>query len=367
MNLAPLDELIDSGIREGVFPGACYAIGHKGRVETAAFGRDTYCPDSEVRKVDALWDLASVSKVVGTTTAAMLLYDEGKLKLDQPVAEILPPFAANEKEKITVRNLLLHDSGLAAFRAYHRLHKTPDEDIAAIMAEKLVYPTGSKTVYSDLGMITFGKIVEALSGKSLDAFLQERVFAPLGMRDTCYNPSLELRARCASTETIEPWREELRREHGKDTPEVRRIEKQPDGNYWIRGEVHDPNAMALGGVAGHAGLFSTAADLAKFVFALTAGKLATPETLKLFTTRKNEASSRAFGWDTKSPESSAGKIFSDQSYGHTGYTGTSVWIDPTRDVFAILLTNRVHPTSENTKIIQFRPRFHDAVMGALGY
>jgi CubicO group peptidase (beta-lactamase class C family) len=368
MSWRGLDKLVEKAIHDGVFPGACYAIGHKGQVRSKAFGRDTYCPESPKRELDTIWDLASVSKVVGTTTGAMILYDEGKFKLDQPVAEIIPAFGQNEKDRITIRNLLLHDSGLVAFRPYHKLHKTPEEDLAAIYAEKLSYTTGAKTVYSDLGMITFGKIIEALSGKTLDAFLSERVFEPLGMKDTMYNPATDQRVRCASTESIEAWREELRKAHGKETDEIRRLETHPDGNRWIRGEVHDPNATALGGVAGHAGLFSTAADLSIFMGLLLkgGGSIVKPETLNLFTTRKSEASSRAFGWDTKSPDSSAGKIFSDRSYGHTGYTGTSVWADPEQDVFAILLTNRVHPTSENTKIIKFRPVFHDAAMKALG-
>jgi CubicO group peptidase (beta-lactamase class C family) len=248
------------------------------------------------------------------------------------------------------------------------LHMTPDADIAAIYASKLEYKTGKKTIYSDLGMITFGKVLEALSGRPLDAFLAERVFGPLGMRSTMYSPPTPARVRCASTEAIEPWRVEMRKAQGRESKEIEAIERQPDGNRWIKGEVHDPNATALGGVAGHAGLFSTAADLAAFMQLMLehGGKLIRKETVRLFTTRQSDESSRAFGWDTKSEGSSAGNVFSDASYGHTGFTGTSVWADPKRGVFAVLLTNRVHPTAENMMIKEFRPAFHDAVMAALG-
>lgn len=369
MNFKPVDEMVSKAITEGVFPGACYAVSYKGKViHRKSQGRHTYCPESRETSFDTVWDLASVSKVVGTTTGAMLLFDQGKLNFDQPVAEIIPEFAQNDKGNITVRNLLLHDSGLAAFRAYQRTLKTPDQVISAIYAEKLTNPIGTKMVYSDLGMITFGKIIEALSGRTFTAFLNEQVFDKLGMATTLYSPVNQIRKRCAPTDAIEPWRETIRKERGTETPEVRKLETQPDGTRWTQGEVHDPNAAVLAGVAGHAGLFSILDDLSKFMAMMLAkgDGLIKPSTIEMFTKRQSSASSRGFGWDTNAGHrASAGSKFSERSFGHTGYTGTSVWGDFENETYTILLTNRVHPTSENNKLIPWRAKFHDAVFDAI--
>lgn len=369
MNFKTVNEFVSEAIKEGIFPGAAYAVGHKGKiVHKQAQGRHTYCPESLPTTEETIWDLASVSKVVGTTTGAILLVDERKLDFDQPVAEIIPEFGQNGKEKVTVRNLLLHDSGLVAFRAYQRTCKTPEEVIKAIYAEKLTQPIGEKMVYSDLGMITFGKIIEVLGGRSFAAYLNERVFEPLGMKTTVYAPVDQLRERCAPTDAIEPWRTELRKLRGTDTDVVKELERQPDGTSWIKGEVHDPNAAVLAGVAGHAGLFSLLDDLCKFMsMMLKKGDgLVKSETINLFTTKQSDRSSRGLGWDTNAGhKASAGSKFSDKSFGHTGYTGTSVWGDFENDSFVVLLTNRVHPTSENTKIIPWRAKFHDAVYQAI--
>jgi CubicO group peptidase (beta-lactamase class C family) len=295
----------------------------------------------------------------------MLQVQDGKLDLDQRVVEILPDFGEKGKESITVRNLLVHDSGLIAFRPYHRTLTQPEEVVKAVYAEGLQYATGTKSVYSDLNMIAMARILEVLSGKPLDQFLRERVFGPLALTDTIYNPHQrpDLVARCAPTETVEPWRRNLRKLRGTFLGAAYSQGNQ-DGHY-IQAEVHDPTATVLGGAAGHAGLFSTVGDLCRFMTALTKGVLVKPEIVETFTKRQSELSSRALGWDTKSEKSSAGTLFGPRSFGHTGYTGTSVWYDPDRDLFAILLTNRVHPTSENTKIIAFRPKFHDAVVKGL--
>ena len=213
-------------------------------------------------------------------------------------------------------------------------------------------------------MILLAQALELLSGISMDVFLEKQVFAPLGMQRTGYNPGLG-NPNCAPTENVEPWRLELRSARGDrpvtQTPNV-------DQSLWIQGEVHDPNTFALGGVAGHAGLFSTVGDVARFLSAmLTSRFVANPETVTQFTSRQSATSTRGLGWDTKSPEgSSAGSRFGPRSYGHTGYTGTSVWADPDSGRFAVLLTNRVHPTSENIKIRDVRPAFHDAVWQVLG-
>lgn len=369
MNFKSVDELVALAIKEGVFPGAAYAVSVRGKtVHRRAQGQHTYCPESQETREDTVWDLASVSKVVGTTTGAMLLYDQGKLDFDQPVAEILPEFGQNDKSKITIKNLLTHDSGLAAFRGYHLTSKTPDEVISKIFSEKVTFPTGTKTVYSDLGMITFGKVVEALSERSFTAFLNESVFQPLSMGTTLYSPVVQIRERCAPTDEIPAWRLNLRKLRGTDSTEVRRLELQPDGTRWIKGEVHDPNAMVLAGVAGHAGLFSTLGDLCNYMgMMLKKGDgMMKPETVELFTRQQSEKSSRGLGWDTnEGHRASAGALFSEKSFGHTGYTGTSIWGDFENATFAVLLTNRVHPTSENNKIVPWRAKFHDAVFKAI--
>lgn len=348
MKLLAVDELIEKAIENGTFPGASYAVGYAGQVWQNALGRFRYEPKSEPTMLDTLWDLASVSKVVGTTTGAMILVEGGHLDLDRPVAEVLPKFAQNGKAHITPRNLMVHDSGLVAFRRYQLLYSDPEQVLEAIYTEELTYPSGTQCVYSDLSMIVLARLMEAISGEDLEGFLQERVFDPLGMKQTTYRPEP---ARCAPTEPVEPWREALRQKRNSHL-------RGP----WIQGEVHDPTACVLGGVAGHAGLFSTVGDLARFMSSMQTGGIVSKETIRSFTSKQSDLSSRALGWDTKSPEgSSAGSLFGALSYGHTGFTGTSVWCDPDRSLWAVLLTNRVHPTAENTKIIDFRPQFHDEV------
>ncbi len=362
IDLPAADAVLEAAIADGAFPGACYAVGCKGEVSYKAFGRFMYCPESEHVRIDTIWDLASVSKVFATTTAAMMLLDEGKLDLDRPVSKDIPAFGDSGKEKLTPRNLLVHDSGLAAFHGYQLRFTRAEDAVAAIYAEPLTYPTGTKTVYSDLGIIALANLISKLAGKPFDAFVKDRLFDPLGLVDTLYNPDAARRARCAPTETVEPWRLELRKLRGLDR--VNAACPHPDAATTIQGEVHDPNAMLLGGVAGHAGLFSTAPDIAKFLAMMLAGgqKLVKAETVALFTKPQSDASTRGLGWDTRSETgSSSGSKFSMRSFGHTGYTGTSVWCDPERQLFVALLTNRVHPSSENLKIAAVRPKFHDAV------
>lgn len=375
MDIKPIQELIEAQIREGAFPGAVFAIRKGSSEEISAHGRFTYCPDSPPVEENTIWDLASVSKVVGTTTAAMILHEEGKLDIEAPVVSILPSFGQNGKEKVTFRSLLVHDSGLIAFRPYHKTCTLPEQVNEKIDAEGFTYPTGTKMVYSDLNMIALARSIEKITGQTLDTFLHARVFRPLAMADTGYlrsagtheSPGALDPSRCAPTETAEPWRIELRRQRAPflvgTASEAKRWKapRFPDQDSYCQGEVHDPTAMTLGGVAGHAGLFSTASDLLKFTRALLDGKIVSRATVDQFTRKQGPLSSRALGWDTKSVPSSSGTKFGPRSFGHTGYTGTSVWIDPDADLTAILLTNRVHPTSENQKLIKFRPTFHDAV------
>lgn len=345
-----VDSLMNNAIRDSVFPGAALLIGNKkGIIYGKAYGHYIYSSNSPKMNLNTLFDLASVSKVIGTTSAAMILYDRGKLKLDEKVATYLPEFGNHGKEKITVRNLLLHNSGLPAFKKYYDIFNTGKQVIDDIMNTKLIYEPGTKYVYSDLGMITLQKVIERISGTTLDKFLEKNLFKPLGMNNTMYNPPPSLKQKCAPTEIDTFYR------------------MRP-----LQGEVHDERAYMLGGVAGHAGLFSTAPDLAKFFHMMLNGgkyngkQIIKKSTIDEWTTRQSDQSSRGIGWDTKSVKgSSFGTKFSTNSYGHTGYTGTSVWVNKDTGIFVILLTNRVYPTRKNRKIIKFRPIIHDAIYDAL--
>jgi uncharacterized protein YbbC (DUF1343 family) len=327
------------------------AIGHRGRLaRLEAFGRQTYAPDAPPMRVDTLFDLASLTKVVATTTAAMILVDEGRLDLDARVRDYLPRFVGANKQKVTVRHLLTHSSGIDWWAPLFRELNGKKGYLERIQAMPLVSEPGEKTLYSDLGVLLLGEILERVAGVPLERFVAERLFAPLAMAETRFRPPAELRARIAPTERDE-WRGRI-----------------------VHGEVHDENAFALGGVAPHAGLFSTAGDLARFAqMMLWKGhydhrRIVARTTVERFTRRAGvvPGSDRALGWDTKSlAGSSAGTLFSPSSYGHTGFTGTSIWIDPERELFVVLLTNRVHPTRENRKIFQVRPAVADAVVRAL--
>jgi CubicO group peptidase (beta-lactamase class C family) len=348
--LADADRLLESFRERGAFPGGVLAVGHDGAlVHLHAFGRLTYDADAPPVSADTLYDLASLTKVVATTTMAMILVDEGRLDLDQPVRELLPGFEGPGKEAVTVRYLLTHSSGLPAMAPLYKEIQGRAAYLERIQAMDLESPAGSRSTYSDLGIILLGEILERIAGQPLEAFVRDRVLVPLGVRDTMFRPPVELRQRIAPTE-IDPWRGRL-----------------------VHGEVHDENAFAMGGIAPHAGLFGTAGDLARFAQMLLNGgifegrRIVSRETVALFTRRAGiPDSDRALGWDTKSAEgSSAGTLFSSRSFGHTGFTGTSIWIDPDRKLFVILLTNRVYPTRENNLIREARPAVADAVVRAL--
>jgi CubicO group peptidase (beta-lactamase class C family) len=301
---------------------------------------------------ETIFDLASVTKVIGTTSAAMILYDRGELDLDSPVVNYLPRFNNNGKDKITVRHLLVHNSGLPAFKRYYNFYNYKYEVIYDIMNTGLVFEPGTDYKYSDLGMITMQLIIEKITGQTLDEFLKANLFDKLELKRTMYNPPPELWYYCAPTEVDKYWRYTT-----------------------VKGKVHDENAYLLGGVAGHAGLFSTAEDLSKILFLyLNEGyykdeQIFRQETIDQWTSRQTVHGDRGYGWGVKSKEgySSAGSKFSPDSFGHTGFTGTSVWVDKQRGLFVILLTNRVYPTRENHKIGQFRPLLHDAVVDAVDY
>ena len=368
--MTKLQQLLNDAIADGVFPGAAYYVRNNGREERGFVGRQTYCPDSKAIDEHTIWDLASVSKVVSTTTLTILAVQEGKLELDWPVAKVIPEFGVNEKQTITFRNLMVHNSGLIAFRAYYKTCRTRQEVLSQIYDEKLTYSTGSKTVYSDLSMILTDEALTRVNGKSLHQQFKDRIAKPLELDHIGYfnlnEPSTigtVDRKDCAPTERTEDWRKIMRRLRHGDLGSVKIYGSDPE---FIQGEVHDPTATAMGGVAGHAGLFSTLSDLTRFAADICSDN---PAVVKCqlrndFTSRQSSGSTRALGWDTKSETgSSAGQHMGPKSFGHTGYTGTSLWIDPDTQNIGILLTNRVHPTAENTKLQILRPSFHDTAFG----
>jgi len=345
-----VDRVINKAIEDKSFPGGVVLVWKDGKTNyEKAYGNYTYDPQSERVYPHTLYDLASLTKVVATTTAAMICYDRDLFSLDDKVIKYIPEFVVNDKENITIKNLLLHNSGLPAWKKFYGRELKYNDVINEIYSSELEYKTGEKTVYSDLGIITLGKIIEKVSGKTLDVFCKDEIFIPLKMNGTFYNPDNSLKKLCAPTETDNYWRMKT-----------------------LQGEVHDETSAILNGVAGHAGLFSTADDLAKLMSVLlNKGKInqkifIQQNTIELFTKRTSKESTRAIGWDTKSDSgSSAGKYFSKNSFGHTGYTGTSIWADPDRNLFVVFLTNRVYPTRENTKIKKVRPQLHNAVIKSI--
>jgi CubicO group peptidase (beta-lactamase class C family) len=323
---------------DSAFPGAVIAVGRRNGLllltAVGHYGQD----DPRSVTPETIYDLASLTKVVGLTTACMLLVDEGKLDLDAPVQRYVPAFEGHDKERVTIRHLLTHSSGLPAWRPLFRETATREEALMLVDTTPLLRQPGDTFVYSDLGAIVLTQAVEAAAGQRLDAFLENRLFGPLEMRSTRFLPPAGWRPRIAPTENDTAFRHRA-----------------------LRGEVHDENARRLGGVSGHAGMFSTAGDLARFARWMLDGRH--PE----FTRRQHlpPGSSRALGWDTPSLNSSAGTKLGPNAFGHTGFTGTSIWIDPDRDLFIILLSNRVHPTRANTRILAVRRRVADLVVEAL--
>lgn len=340
--------VLERAVADTAFPGAYAAVGNAGGI-VAEYGagrldeKDATRPDA-----NTVWDLASLTKVIGTTSAVLQLVGSGRVALDSPVVKYLPQWSPLAAQRVTVRMLLTHSAGLPAWRPFYK------EAVNAEQAEQQLFATGPDTIpgkrflYSDLGFMLLGKMVERVTGEKLAQFDSAHVFAPLGMSDTRYLPPASWLPRIAPTEQ-DPWR-----------------------NRKLRGEVHDENASVFGGVSGHAGLFSTGRDLARFArMYLQAGELDghrvfPAATVAAFTTVQDTAiSRRALGWETPTGGNSAGHLLSNQAFGHTGFTGTSVWMDPGQGLFIILLTNRVNPTRENRKIGAVRAALADAAVLAL--
>lgn len=349
---ARVEEIIRKAIADSAFPGAQLAVVRNGIVvHNKSYGTQTYDVYSPLIKNTTLFDLASVTKVIATTSAVMRLVDERKIALEDPVVKYLPAFGQNRKENISIRDLMVHTSGLPAWKKFYEYCQTPESVVDSVFSSGLVYPTGDSTVYSDLGLITMSKLIERVVGRPFDQYVDSVFFRPLGMSNTMFNPPPALHASVAPTEVDSFWRK---------TGEA------------VRGRVHDENAAVLGGVSGHAGLFSTASDLAKFMQMLLNGgtygrqRFLNEASVRTFTTRQSSISTRAIGWDTRgSGRSFSGAHTSERTFLHTGFTGTSVVCDPEKNVIVVLLTNRVHPTRQSSRIFEVRPEVHNAIFEAL--
>jgi CubicO group peptidase (beta-lactamase class C family) len=324
-SFAQVDAIVRQGIRKGIYPGAVVVIGRKDSVLYArGYGHFTWSPKSSIPTPDStLWDIASITKVMGTTSAAMRLVDANRLSLDAPVYQYLPRFAGGAKNRVTVRMLLDHTSGLRAYVPFFKLAKTRDAAISLLYAERLVREPGEKPVYSDLNAILLGLLLENLSGLPLERLVAREVFEPLGLSASSYHLSGAARRKTVPTAV---WR------------------GQP-----VQGQVNDPNAAMLGGAAGHAGIFTTGMDLARYAQVWLRngvgprGPWVAPATIRRFLSPGANTGPRLLGWDTpeldgKQP-SLYGTLISPSAYGHTGFTGTELWIDPAHDLFLVFLTN----------------------------
>jgi CubicO group peptidase (beta-lactamase class C family) len=335
--------------RDSAFPGAFAVAGRAdGVLAAVSVGRLDWRADAAVPDEHTIWDLASLTKVVAMTTAMMQLVEEGRVDLDAPVQRYVPDWRGVGKGRVTVRHLLTHTTGLPAFIVLPPEVVGREAVLARVFAVPLDTTPGARMVYSDLGATLAGVVVERVTGEPLDAYARRRVFEPLGLRETTFQPHAGLLPRIAPTEF--------------DTT-LRRL---------VHGEVHDERARAMGGVSAHAGLFGSAHDLVRFArMYLNGGSLdgvrvVRPETIEQFTRAQDpRLSHRALGWETPNGTNSAGTRLSSRAFGHTGFTGTSLWIDPAADLFVVLLSNRVNPTRENRRIGAVRTQLADAVVAAL--
>ena len=344
-HLAVLDSIVKEAIRDGQIPGAVLLVWHNGQViYRKAFGARSLEPRREAMTLDTIFDIASLTKVVATTTAVMQLVERGEVRLNDPVAKYLPQFAQNGKEDVTVRMLMTHFSGLPEDLDLADLWEGRGTAYAMAFAEKPEYPPGSRFLYSDINFVILGALVERVSGQPLEAYCEKHIFAPLAMKHTRYLPPASWRPKIAPTQYDED-------------------EKM------LRGVVHDPTARRMGGVAGHAGLFSTADDLSKFSQALLSGSSVLPFLVveKMSTPQQPPTATvlRGLGWDIDSPFSTnRGDLLPVGSFGHTGFTGTSIWIDPVTRTYIILLTNAVHPRGKGSAIA-LRSKVATAVAAAI--
>jgi len=373
MDFHSVETACQDAVAQGVFPGAVVLVAkEQDIVFEQAFGQRSLAPDKSPLRVDTIFDIASLTKPLATTAAIMLLVREKKIRLDDQITRVIPMYGVLGKSLTTFRHLLTHSGGLPAWKPFFeeiiksekagRINFTASRAAKSYVYEqihrdKAVSPPGSQSLYSDLGFMILGEAVEILTGNTLDRFCQERIFKPMGMRATGFVDLTQLRTRrlqpiteiIAPTENC-PWRKKI-----------------------LCGEVHDDNAYAMGGVAGHAGLFSSARDIHAFLSRLDQCRKGKdnflPQLLvEEFLTKDQTVSQSTFalGWDTPTPgQSSSGSLFSPRSVGHLGFTGCSIWWDLEKNCHVVLLTNRIHPTRRNEKIKEFRPLIHDLIMKAL--
>jgi CubicO group peptidase (beta-lactamase class C family) len=341
-------EILKQGVAERAFPGASFAVTQgKDLVALAGVGGFTYEPDTEPVDENTIYDLASVTKAIATTAAAMILYEKRKLRLDMPVQAAIPEFAGADprRQQVTIRMLLTHTSGLPSYLRLFEQVSDRERLVEIACRAPLATEPGTRADYSDIGFIILGELLARTAGEPLDTFCSKQIFKPLGMHNTTYNPPLSWKAHIPPTVDDLSFRKRI-----------------------VRGEVHDENASILRGVAGHAGLFATAYDVARFAECLLSGgaPFVERETVELFTTHDaSTPGSYALGWDTPTAPSQSGAYFSKRAYGHLGYTGTSLWIDPERQLSVTLLTNRTWQNQMPDKIKVVRPAFHDAILEAL--
>ena len=370
MDFKPVEDACEEAVIQGVFPGAVVLVGRGDEiVYEHAFGSRSVVPTRSPMHTSTIFDLASLTKPLATTVAIMLLMRDKKICLADRVTQFFPAFGIFGKHAVTFRHLLNHSSGLPDWRPYYKEVLKSEEEgrvnfvasrpakqyvFTQIHREKPVSPAGVQSLYSDLGFMVLGQVVEAISGSTLDCFCQDRIFKPLGLQSTYFVDLTQWRTHPVG-EMIAPT---------EDCPWRKRV---------ICGEVHDDNAYAMGGVAGHAGLFSSARDIHQLLACLNrclrGNDSFLPQGLIREFLSKDEAvknSTHALGWDTPSENSSSsGKYFSLHSVGHLGFTGTSIWWDLEKSCHVVLLSNRVHPTRENEKIREFRPYIHDLIMTTL--
>jgi CubicO group peptidase (beta-lactamase class C family) len=350
-SFAEVDAVVRQGIRQGIYPGAVVVIGRRDTVlYSRGYGHFTWKPTSPVPDPDStMWDIASITKVVGTASAVMRLIEAGLLSLDAPVRQYLPRFSGGPKDRVTVRMLLDHTSGLRSYAPLFKQARTRESAIDQLHAEPVIRTPGETPLYSDLNAILLALVVERVSGMPLDRYVAREVFEPLEMRQTTYRPTAAMKRRTVPTAL---WR-----------------------GHPVQGQVNDPNAAVLGGAAGHAGIFSTGMDLARYAQAWLRsgvgprGQWVSPATMRRFLERGANSGPRLLGWDTaehggKEP-SVFGTLISDAGYGHTGFTGTEIWIDPARDMFLVFLTNRTYdprPRDSQHALRRVRASLSDAAL-----
>jgi serine-type D-Ala-D-Ala carboxypeptidase len=347
IDFEPAAQIVQRGVAERAFPAAVVEVGTQDEVLwRQAFGTLDYETDSASTQKDTIFDLASLTKVIATTSLMMRLVEQGRLALTDPVGDWIPEWRGRDREHVTIRSLLSHSSGLTRWLPFFRDHSGRQEFQHAICSLPLEYQPDTQSIYSDLGFILLGFIIEDAGAARLESQAHE-LLSVLTAAPLLFNPPAELRSFIAPTER-DPWR----------------------GRRLV-GDVHDENCWALGGAAGHAGLFGTAQAVGDFARAMLGTldgsdtRLGSAGMVRMFVTRAGVPGSRALGWDTMLATSSCGTKMSASAFGHTGFTGTTLWIDPARKIYVVFLTNRVNPSRENTAIQTVRPALHDAVMDAV--